>query len=88
MRNLLLSWLDAIYGVLAPEYKYAPGEAEYHFWKKDADWYYGLLGANNRLLSASTQGYASRGAVLRAISQHRQNAVTNVEREVGKIPSE
>jgi len=63
-------------------------KAYYTYWEDDSRWTYALVGGNNRLMSMSTQSYASRGAVLRAISQHRSNSITHIEIEKNVVPKE
>jgi len=87
MTKLLIRWLDAAYGWLYEDAVSVPGDPQFRYWQ-DGKWFYSLVSGNNELLAASTQGYANKAAVLRAIEQCRRNATAAVEIRVERAPTE
>ena len=86
MRTTLISWLDSLYAWLDVPPTNVPGDPQFRYWQDDGHWFYGLVAGNNEPLVHSSQGYANKAAVLRAIAQCRRNAaiglVIGVERAV------
>lgn len=76
MRATLISWLDTLYSWLHAAAADVPGEPQFRYWQDGRLWFYGLVAGNNDPLVTSTQGYANKAAVLRAIGQCKRNAVT------------
>jgi uncharacterized protein YegP (UPF0339 family) len=88
MTKTLISWLDSLYGWLHPEPTRVPGDPHFQYWADDKRWYYALVSGNNELLVLSSQGYANKAAVLRAIEQCRRNAATAVVLGRDRAPTE
>ena len=87
MRAMLIDLAASLYGWLHRDPASVPGDAQFRYWQ-DGKWFYSLVGGNNELLCASTQGYANKAAVLRAIEQCRRNAAVAVTVGVGSAPKE
>jgi len=82
-----MAWLDALRNWRSPNTA-GVVHARYLYWRDGKMWVYALVSGNNEPLSASTQGYESKSAVLRAIAQHRSNAATGKEVEAEGFPEE
>jgi len=74
MRALLADLAGSLYAWLRPDPINVPGDAHFRYWADDKLWYYALVSGNNEPLVLSSQGYANKAAVLRAIGQCKRNS--------------
>ena len=74
MRATLISWLDSLYAWLDVPPTNVPGDPQFRYWQEGKFWFYSLVAGNNEPLCNSSQGYANKAAVLRAIGQCKRNA--------------
>lgn len=88
MRQFLLNIVDGLYARLDPPRDEVRGDPQYQYWRDDGKWFYALVAGNNEPMSASTQGYASRAAVLRAIGAEKRNSSMAQALGVDKPPRE
>jgi len=88
MRATLISWLDGLYAWLHQDAVNIPGDPQFRYWQNGRHWFYALVAGNNEPLCLSSQAYANKAAVLRAIAQAKRNAAPAVTVGVEHAPKE
>jgi len=78
MTKTLISWLDSLYGWLYEDAVSVPGDPQFRYWQDGRFWFYSLVAGNNEPLVLSSQGYANKAAVLRAIGACKRAAAAGL----------